>query len=95
MLFKKKKKKKGVQDCNKKISCFCVHDTKYIKLFTVADEEALTIARCCYIFLKDGPQGYCGFATDSGSCFTSDVLAQVNQWLPQLATGQSKIFHVS
>ena len=64
----------------KKLVVFVAHDTKKAMLFPVADEEAITIARCAFTFImREGH--YRGFASDPGSCFTSDVVAKLNEWL--------------
>ena len=64
---------------NSKLVVFVVHDTKFVKLYPIANADAITIARCAYLFASPGR--YKGFATDPGSVFTSEVVKQLNQWL--------------
>ena len=64
---------------NNKLVVFVVHDTKLADLFPVKNEEAITIARCAYIFIMTYGR-YRGFSTDPGSCFTSHVIAFLNKW---------------
>jgi hypothetical protein len=59
---------------------FVVHDTKLVDLYPVSNEEAITIARCAFLFITTYGK-FRGFATDPGSCFTSAVVAQLNTWL--------------
>ena len=55
-----------------------VHDTKFVKLYPIANNDAVTIARCAYLFASPGR--YKGFVTDPGSSFTTEVLKQLNEW---------------
>ena len=64
---------------NNKLVVFVVHDTKLCDLYPVKNEEAITIARCAYIFIMTYGR-YRGFSTDPGSCFTSHVIAFLNKW---------------
>ena len=65
---------------NSKLVVFVVHDTKLVDLFPVKNEEAITIARCAYSFMATYGK-FRGFATDPGSCFTSNVISLLNQWM--------------
>jgi hypothetical protein len=65
---------------NCKLVVFIVHDTKLVDLYPVQNEEAITIARCAYLFMSTYGR-FRGFATDPGSCFTSNVLSLLNQWM--------------
>jgi hypothetical protein len=64
---------------NSKLIVFVVHDTKLVKLFAVPDGEAITVARCMYVFCSGGR--YKGFASDPGSNITAEVIQQLNEWL--------------
>ena len=68
---------------NCKLIVFVVLDTKRVVLVPVPDEETLTVARACFIFLMQFGE-YKGFTTDPGSTFMSGVLAQLNEWLGSL-----------
>ena len=58
---------------------FVVHDTKQVKMYAIKDVEAVTIARCMFLFLGAGR--YKGFSTDPGSNLTAKVIVQLNEWL--------------
>jgi hypothetical protein len=64
---------------NSKLVVFVVHDTKFTKLYAVPDSEAITLARCMYLFCAGGR--YKGFASDPGSNITAEVIQQLNQWM--------------
>ena len=63
---------------NSSLVVFVVHDTKFVKLYPIANNDAITIARCAYLFASAGR--YKGFVTDPGSSFTTEVLKQLNSW---------------
>ena len=64
---------------NSMLVVFVVHDTKLVKLYPIANNDAITIARCAFLFASGGR--YKGFATDPGSSFTTEVLTQLNAWM--------------
>jgi hypothetical protein len=64
---------------NSKLVVFVVHDTKLVKMYAVPNNEAITIARCIYLFAAGGR--YKGFSTDPGSNITAEVIQQLNAWL--------------
>lgn len=65
---------------NCKLVVFVVHDTKLADLYPTPNEEAITVARCAYMFLMNYGR-FRGFATDPGSCFTSHVMKYINDWM--------------
>ena len=64
---------------NRALVVFVVHDTKMVKLYAIKDAEAITVARCMYLF--SGVGRYKGFTTDPGSNITADVINQLNEWM--------------
>ena len=64
---------------NSKLIVFVVHDTKWVKLYAVANSDAITVARAMYLFASGGR--YKGFATDPGSNITAAVINQLNEWM--------------